>query len=131
MTGTGRLAEPLEGADLALAAGELFALFVDDLVIAGKTVLEAEIGISIFPHVNGQISIRSILVFDQDGFAIAGGKAEEACPNTVAAIRPFKRGNPFGGDGKFPKNVDHEISVPGMGIRRTDAGRFPQLFAGA
>ena len=39
--------------------------------------------------------------------------------------------NPFGGDGKFPKNVDHEISVPGMGIRRTDAGRFPQLFAGA
>ena len=62
--------EPFKGADLTLCAREPLAFFIDFLVIVSKSILEAQIGILIFPHVDGQIASGLCAVFDEDCFAI-------------------------------------------------------------
>ena len=60
MTLREELREPFKDADLAFGGCEHLALLVDCRVIAGKTILEAEIGIFIIPHVKWSDSGRIV-----------------------------------------------------------------------
>src|SRR5437868_1484412 len=107
MTLREELREPVKDADLAFAVCEPLALFIDCLVVVSKTILEAEIGIFIIPHVNGQIASGLCVVFKKDRFAIGRIAPEETSPRTIAAVFALKGCKMRMGDGEFPENIDY------------------------
>ena len=124
MLGT-ELWEPFEDANLPFGAREPLTFPVDLLVIVGKAILETQIGIHIFPHVDGQIPARLRVVFDENCFTIGGIATKEMGPDAIAAVSKLKIRETILCDCKFPENVDHRAGATALPLLEHRSTRTP------
>lgn len=86
----------LEDSDEPFAGGETFAFLVDFLIVDCKAVFEAQVGFSIFPHVDGQIVSGLVGISDEDGLAVRRISTEELRPNSVTFVCSLKSSSMVG-----------------------------------
>ena len=86
----------LKDSNEPFAGGETLAFLVGFLIVDGKAILKAQVGISIFPHVDGQIVSGLPGISDEDGFAVSRISTEELRPNSVTFVRSLKSSSMVG-----------------------------------
>jgi hypothetical protein len=81
--GSPGLGERFKDADEVLAEREPFAVLVDFVIVGGKAIFEAEVSISIFPHVDGEIPARLLGIANENGLPIGAIAAEKLRPDSI------------------------------------------------